>query len=97
MNGFIAKFNIIDTICTKCCRETNQKSVTITDTSQTIALKCDYFMNVINCTENFCTIIIQNGFYSIIRNIYINYDMQICLPHRCGDHIVTIGVDIDDD
>ena len=94
MNGFIVNLDIIDTFCDNCCRETNQKSVTIDNVSQTVALKCDYFLNVISCSEKFCTVLIQNGVFSIIRNIYINYDMQICIPNKCGKHIVTLGVDI---
>ncbi len=92
MNNFIANFNITDTICGKCCKETYQKNVSISDTSQSISLKNGYYLNVISCNQNFCTVIIQNGSYSVIRLIFTNHDTRICLPCKCAEHLITIGV-----
>lgn len=94
MNNFIVELNIRDTCCTNCCKETVQKIVTITATTQTVALQNCYTLNVINVTANTCTVLIQNGVNAIIRNISTNYDMSICIPNKCGEHIVTIGVTI---
>ncbi|MNV91321.1 hypothetical protein D3C71_1858060 [compost metagenome] len=94
MNGFIVNLHITDVCCDKCFREVLKKNITITDTNQTVALQDCYFLNVINVTDNYCTVLIQNGVYAIIRNIATNYDMQICIPYKCGEHVVTIGCEI---
>ncbi|MNP48434.1 hypothetical protein D3C76_1425550 [compost metagenome] len=86
MNGFIVNLHITDVCCDKCFREVLKKNITITDTNQTVALQDCYFLNVINVK--------QNGVYAIIRNIATNYDMQICIPYKCGEHVVTIGCEI---
>ena len=93
-NGFIVNLSITDSCCNKCYKQVNKKDLTITDPSQVVALQRDFTLHVIGVTENHCTIIIQNGIYAIIRNVFINYDTEICLPDKCYEHIVTIGADI---
>lgn len=96
MDGYIANFDITDRMCCKNCTDTDRRSVSISDLSQTVSLRCNYFLNVIRCTDRFCTVLIQNGIVSIIRNIYTNYDTELCLPttDKCCEHLLKIGVDI---
>lgn len=93
-NNFIVNLTVSDTCCNKCFKQVNKKEVTITDPSQTIALQRDFVLNVIGIQASHCTVLIQNGSYAIIRNVYTNYDTEICLPDKCFEHVVTIGADI---
>ncbi|MCX8074981.1 MAG: hypothetical protein N2749_05285 [Clostridia bacterium] len=97
MDDFIVQLSIVDTCCNKCFKEVNRKMVTITETSQTVALQNCFTLNVINVEENFATVLIQNGVYAIIRNIFTNYTTEICLPNKCKEHIVAISVNIEED
>lgn len=93
-NGFIVNLRITDTCCNKCFREVARKDVTITDSTQTVALQKGFVLNVIGIQQNYCTVLIQNGIFAIIRNVFTNYETEICLPDKCDEHIVTISCQI---
>ena len=75
------------------CKNCNSSTDTITNVSQTISLQGNYILNVISVNNNFATILIQNGFQVIIRNVR-NFPMQICIPTKGCTHIVTLTATI---
>lgn len=94
MNNFPVTLNITDMLCNKCFKETLSKELIVSDPSQTIALQEDYILNVLTVSDTFVTVIIQNGFNVIIRRIFTIYPLQISLPSKCNQHILTISVTI---
>ena len=93
MNDFNVSLKIED--CTYSCnyKNCNSSTDTITNVSQTISLQGNYILNVIAVNNNFATILIQNGFQVIIRNVR-NFPMQICIPTKGCTHIVTLTATI---
>lgn len=91
MNGFNVNVEITDTICDKCCKNTVTKTVLVTSPSQQIDLQNNYVLNVIDITSTYFTVLIQNGINTIVRNVFTNYAMQICLPDKCFQHVLTIS------
>ena len=94
MDNFNVTLNIEDLICSKCCRDREQRSIQITSSSQTINLKESYILNVVAVSTRYITVLIQNGIETIIRNVYISYPVQICLPCKCANHVLTISGEI---
>ncbi len=91
MNGFIVNITIEDCVRDNCCKSCRQKSLNITNTNQTIALQCDYILNVISVNNRSFTVLIQNGIQTIVRHIFTTFDTQICLPNKCKHHLLTIS------
>ncbi len=91
MNDFDVILHIEDIFCGNCCKDVKEKEITVTNTNQTINLQNGYVLNVINVEDNFFTALIQNGTNVIIRNIYTNSTTSICIPNKCGKHIININ------
>lgn len=89
-NDFNVTLNIEDIFCGNCCKDVKEKEVIVTNTNQTVNLQNGFVLNVINVEENFFTVLIQNGTQVIIRNIYTNAVTSICIPNKCGKHILNI-------
>ncbi len=93
-------FNVVVNICeciidNCCCKNTSEREVTVTNTSQQIMLCDNFVINIVRVSETFFTILIQNGTQIIIRNIFTSYPMSICLPaSNCTKHIIKIGGNI---
>ncbi len=81
--------NITDTCCSKCYKNTTQKTETFTSRDQSISLQCNYYLNVLSVENNVYSILIQNGDYVIIRNILPQVSTSISIPSNCT-HILTI-------
>lgn len=94
MNNFNVNLNIRDTIISKCTKNINSTDTVITSTTQTISIGNSYQINVVYATNTYITLIIQNGTYVYIRNIYTNYNSTICLPNNdCfKKQILCIGI-----
>ncbi len=94
MNNFNVSLNVKDSIISKCTRDVSSTDTTVTSTSQSINIGNSYQINVVYATNTYVTVIIQNGTYVYIRNIYTNYTSSICLPSNdcCTKQIVCIGV-----
>lgn len=93
--NFSVTLNIRDILISNCIRNTNNSDTIVTSTSQVVDLQNGYILNVVGVNQNFITVVIQNGTYVYIRNIFLNYDCNICLPteNPCNcKHILTIGV-----
>lgn len=82
MTSFNVNLNIKDTIISKCTRDINNTDYTFTSSTQSINIGNSYQINVVYATNTYVTIIIQNGTYVYIRNIYTNYSSSICLPNN---------------
>lgn len=93
MNNFNVELNIQDCTFSCNCRNCQSNTVTVTNSSQTISLQNNFILSVIATGNNYVTILIQNGFQVIIRNIR-NFPTQICIPSRNCNHIVTISATI---
>lgn len=96
MNDFNITLTIRDVICSNNCKDSSQITTTVTNTDQTIELKCNFILNIVRVTGTFFTVLIQNGVETIIRNIYVSSPVQICLPAKCATHILTISGIIND-
>lgn len=81
---------INDFICVNNCKSITEKEITVTSTTESICLKCDFLLNIIRVEDNSFTILLQNGFQTYIRNIFENETFQICLPCCNGTRILTI-------
>lgn len=81
--------NINDTYCTKCYKNSIEKSENITSKDTSIELQNNYYLNVLNSNNNLITIMIQNGNYVIIRNILMGIKTSILIPST-NSHIITI-------
>lgn len=93
--NFSVTLNIKDVLISNCIKNTNNSDIIITATSQVIELQNGYILNVVSVNQRYITLVIQNGTYVYIRNIFLNYDCNICLPteNPCRfKHILTIGV-----
>ena len=90
MNNFNVELNIQDCTFSCNCRNCQSNTVTVTNSSQTISLQNNFILSVIATGNNFVTILIQNGFQVIIRNIR-NFPTKICIPSRNCTHIVTVS------
>lgn len=90
MNNFNVNIYISDYICASNCQNTLEKDTTLTSTSDTLTLQCNYVLNIVRVSGILFTILLQNGIQTYIRNIYQNESFQICLPCRNGIHIITI-------
>ncbi len=91
MNNFSINITIEDLICSKNCKDKSTTSETITSISEVISLKNGYILNIVNVTNTHFTIILQNGINTIIRNVFQNVPIRICIPCKCANHIVTIN------
>ena len=91
MNNFNIAITIEDLIYSNNCKDKEIKTKTITNTNDTINLKEDYILNIVNITNTYFTIIIQNGINTIIRNVFTSHQTRICLPCKCANHIITIS------
>lgn len=91
MNTFNVNVKIKDCIFGKCCSSSKEKDINLTNSTQTISLQNNYILNVVLVTSTYSTVIIQNGFQVIIRNIR-NYPMQICIPTKNCQHLVTVSI-----
>lgn len=89
MDNFNITLTIKDCIYSCNCKNCNSSTVTVTATSQTLSLQNNYILNVIAVDSNYATILIQNGFQVIIRNVR-NFPMQICISTKNCTHIVTL-------
>ena len=69
---------ITDVICNNCFKNSMQKEVVVTSSTQTIELQLGYTLNVIDFNENSSTVLIQNGTNSYIRIIY-EFETQLIL------------------
>ena len=92
--NFSVNLNIRDILIFNCLKNTNNSDITINSTSQSVSLQNNYRLNVVAVTSSYVTVVIQNGTYALIRRIYTNYTMNICVPTEdcCSKHIVCIGV-----
>lgn len=90
MNPFSINLCIIDRICTGNIKNVLQKEVTVTSTTQSICLNCNYLLNIVRVENNLFTILLQNGLQTYIRNLYENETFQICMPCKNGTRILTI-------
>lgn len=90
MNCFNVTITIEDLICSSRCKDNETNTITIKNSNETIHLKENYILNIIRVENSFFTILIQNGVNTIIRNVYTNASIQLCLPCRCAKHILTI-------
>lgn len=91
MDNFNVNLTIEDTLSDGCCNNTNQKTILITSTSQTVRLQECYILNIIAARSNMFTVLIQNGTQVIVRNIYTNFTTDICLPSNCKRHLLSIS------
>lgn len=91
MNNFNVNITIEDLICSRNCKDKTTTTETITNTSEVISLKNGYILNIVNITNTHFTIILQNGINTIIRNVFSNVPISICIPCKCANHIVTIS------
>lgn len=91
MNLYNVTIDLEDCICMENCKQCFNKSVTITSTTQCINLQCSYILNVIDITDTYFTVLIQNGIETIIRRVYFNSPIKLCIPNRCGNHILSIS------
>ena len=93
--NFSVTLNIRDILVSNCLKNTNNSNIIVTSTTQVVNLQNGYILNVVRVTERLVTVVIQNGVNIYIRNIFLNYDCNICLPteNPCSyKHILTIGV-----
>ena len=90
MNTINVSLTISDVICANNQRNVLQKEVTITSSSQTIYLQCDYILNIVRMQDTSFTIILQNGLKTYIRNLFENETFQICLPCKNGTRLLSI-------
>lgn len=91
MNEYKVNLCIEDTVFGNNCKNSSQKEVTIISTRQTIELQCNYVLNIVFVSSRYFTILVQNGQQVIIRNIYTSHPSMICIPNRCGKHILTVS------
>lgn len=93
--NFSVTLNIRDIIISNCTKNTNNSDIIVISTTQVINLQNGYILNVVGVNQRYITVVIQNGTYVYIRNIFLNYDCNICLPteNPCTcKHILTLGV-----
>ena len=90
MQNFNINLNVRDTLICNCCKQIYERDINVTSTSQTITLLNGYILSVISVTDNRCTVLIQNGSYVTIRNIY-NFETQICLQSSNCNHILALS------
>lgn len=95
MNTFNVDLTIQDCTYSCNCKNCCSNNVTVTNSSQTINLQNDYLLNVLAATNTYATVLIQNGFQVIIRNVR-NYPMQICIPTKNCTHVVTLCATINE-
>ena len=93
MNTFNVDLNIQDCTYSCGCKNCNSSDVNITSSAQTITLQNCYILNVIAASNNSVTVLIQNGFQIIIRNIR-DFETSICITTRNCTHIVTLSATI---
>lgn len=91
MNNFSVTITIDDLICSNNCKDKDTKTRTITNVNETINLKENYSLNIVNVTNTAFTIIVQNGINTIIRNVFTSYSTKLCLPCKCATHTLTIS------
>lgn len=94
--NFNVTLTIRDILISNCMKNTNNSNIIVTSSSQLINLQNEFILNIVGVNKNFITAVIQNDTYTYIRNIFLNYDCNICLPteNPCNcKHILTIGVD----
>lgn len=94
MNNFNITLNINDICCSKNCTNSVQKEISVTSSTQTINLQCSYILNVIQVSENYITILLQNGSNVVIRDIFSTFTTEILLPCTNCKHIISISTNI---
>ncbi len=91
MNDFNILLKIEDLVCWNCCKDKETSTITVTSSNQTINLKNNYILNIVDVSHAKFTVLIQNGIETIIRNVYTSYACQICLPNEYCTHLISIS------
>ncbi len=94
MNNFNIDITIRDVCCTKCCRSINESTVQISDPDNLIPLQNCYSVHIIPSGDNRVLVIIQKGYFYIVRFAYTGVVTKICLPccGTCCEHVLEIKV-----
>ena len=90
MDNFSVNISVNDCLCCKC--NTCNKMVTeiLTSTEQFIPLQCGYYLKLITVTNDYVVISIDNEFLYIVRKLYIDVPIRVCIPNNCYKHTLTI-------
>ncbi len=91
MNDFNITLTIEDLIYSNNCCDKETTTLNVKNINDTISLKCGYILNVIRVSNNFFTVLIQNGINTYIRNVFTNYPMQLCIGNNLVNHVITIS------
>lgn len=90
MDNFSVNISINDCLCCKC--NTCNKMVTeiLTSTEQFIPLQRGFYLKIISVENNSVVISIDNEILYIVRRLYIDVPIRICIPNNCCRHTLTI-------
>lgn len=91
MDTFNVTITIQDLVYSNNCCDKDTTTLTITSINDTINLKCGYILNIIRVNTNFFTVLIQNGINTYIRNVFVNYPMQLCISNNKVNHVITVS------
>lgn len=75
--------------CNTCSKTTNK---IISSLNEFIALECNYYLKILTVQSTYITISIDNGNFFIVRKIYTNIPIKICIPNNCCTHRLCIQV-----
>ena len=93
MQNFSANITIDDCLICKC--NTSNKMITeiLTSNDQFIPLQCGYYLKIIAIENNSVVISIDNDLLYIVRRLYVNIPIRICIPNNNAKHtlIVTLN------
>lgn len=91
MSDFNITLTVQDVVYNNNCCDKETTTLNITSINNTINLKCNYILNIIRVSDNFFTVLIQNGINTYIRNVFTSYPMQLCISNNCNNHVITIS------
>lgn len=94
MNNFNINLTITDICCNKCCKSINERTITITDSTNIISLQDGFSFRILSASTTRVIMEIRKSFVRFVRFGYLNVPTNICLPcsNCCMEHILTITI-----
>lgn len=90
MENYNINLSIIDTAEDKCSTCTKEINTILTNTNNFVNLQCDFSLRVEKVTSSYVIISINNLLLHVIRQLYINVPIWICLCDGCPYHRLRI-------
>lgn len=90
MENYTINLTIKDCVTNKCNTCSKETTAILTNTNNFVNLQCDYSLKIESVTKDYIIISINNLVLHIIRRLYINIPIRICISESFPVHQISI-------